>query len=50
MVAACSRWRWATSFAAASESAVHGAAAGSIREASSECQADGGRPAGGGSS
>ena len=46
MTAAWSLWRWATSFAAVSDRVVHGAAAGSIRDASSECQADGCCPAG----
>ncbi|MGH3253592.1 MAG: SAM-dependent methyltransferase [Trebonia sp.] len=47
MVAACSRWRWATSFAADSGSVAHGGAAGSILDASSACQADGCPLAGG---
>jgi len=40
-VAACKRWRWATTAAVDSASDVHEAAAGSIREASQLCQADG---------
>jgi serine/threonine protein kinase len=47
-VAACSRCRWAATSAAWRDSVAHGSAAGSTRDSSSDCQAQGRSPAGGG--
>src|ERR1700734_95329 len=46
--AACSRCRWAVTSAASLARVTHGSAAGATRDLSSDCQADGCPPPGGG--